>query len=349
MKKITKELLKWYQENKRDLPWRHTKNPYFIWISEIMLQQTRVEAVKVYYERFIKRLPTLRELASIEEDELLKLWEGLGYYSRVRNMQKTAKILVASGKENLPNTKKELLRLPGIGAYTAGAILSIAFDNPTPAIDGNVYRVLGRYYKIEDSITKPKTYTVYENVLNNIIPTQNAGDFTQSFMDLGSLICTPKSPKCFSCPLKKDCQARSTNTQEQYPVKDKKKEQTVEERVVFLYVYKDKIAIQKRENKGLLASMYEFPNTLELLSAIDVENNLLEKKIDFSSVYEIGEAKHVFSHKIWYMKGFLVELEEPLENFLWVTKEELQSKYSIPSAFSYFYDYIMEGERFILE
>lgn len=341
MEKITKELICWYQENKRDLPWRHTKNPYFIWISEIMLQQTRVEAVKIYYERFIRILPTLRDLANIEEDKLLKLWEGLGYYSRVRNMQKTAKILVASGQENLPNSKKELLRLPGIGNYTAGAILSIAFDKPTPAIDGNVYRVLGRYYKIEDSITKPKTYTVYENILKKIITTKNAGDFTQSFMDLGSLICTPKSPKCFSCPLKKDCQAKRTNTQEQYPVKDKKKDQTVEERVVFLYVYKDKIAIQKRENKGLLASMYEFPNTLELLSIIDVENNLLEKKIAFSSIYEIGGAKHVFSHKIWYMKGFLVELKEPLENFLWVTKEELQNKYSIPSAFSYFSNFYL--------
>ena len=152
MNKITEKLISWYQENKRDLPWRHTKNPYFIWISEIMLQQTRVEAVKVYYERFIKELPTLEDLANVKEDKLLKLWEGLGYYSRVRNMQKTAKILIKKGFKNLPNTKEELLSLPGIGAYTAGAILSIAFDIPTPAIDGNVYRVLGRVYKIEDAI-----------------------------------------------------------------------------------------------------------------------------------------------------------------------------------------------------
>lgn len=154
MEKITKELLKWYQENKRDLPWRHTKNPYFIWISEIMLQQTRVETVKEYYTRFIKKLPTLKDLAEIEEDNLLKLWEGLGYYSRVRNMQKAAKKIVEMGKDNLPSTKEELVALPGIGDYTAGAILSIAFDKPAIAIDGNVYRVLGRYYKIEDSISK---------------------------------------------------------------------------------------------------------------------------------------------------------------------------------------------------
>lgn len=147
---ITENLLTWYNKNKRDLPWRRTKNPYYIWISEIMLQQTRVEAVKVYYERFITRLPTLYDLATIEEDELLKLWEGLGYYSRVRNMQKTAKILIERGQDNLPNTKEELLKLPGIGDYTAGAILSIAYGIPSIAIDGNVYRVLGRYYAISE-------------------------------------------------------------------------------------------------------------------------------------------------------------------------------------------------------
>ncbi len=165
MQKITNELITWYQENKRDLPWRHTKNPYFIWISEIMLQQTRVEAVKVYYARFIDKLPTLKHLANVEEDELLKLWEGLGYYSRVRNMQKTAKLLVENGYDTLPSTKKELLKLPGIGEYTAGAILSIAFDKPSIAIDGNVYRVLGRVYEIKDSISKPTTYKVYASIL----------------------------------------------------------------------------------------------------------------------------------------------------------------------------------------
>ena len=339
MEKITKELLKWYQENKRDLPWRHTKNPYFIWISEIMLQQTRVETVKEYYTRFIKKLPTLKDLAEIEEDNLLKLWEGLGYYSRVRNMQKAAKKIVEMGKDNLPSTKEELVALPGIGDYTAGAILSIAFDKPAIAIDGNVYRVLGRYYKIEDSISKPKTYRVYENIVKQILPSKNTGDFTQSFMDLGSIICTPKSPKCLHCPLRKECLCYRSNTQELYPKKDKAKEQIVEERIVFLYVYKEKVAIQKRENKGLLASMYEFPNTLELKNQIDIENDLLEKKIPYVSVLEIGTSKYIFSHKIWYMTGFLVELEKPLKNFLWITKKELQKKYSIPSAFSYFSDF----------
>lgn len=341
MKKITNELITWYQENKRDLPWRKTKNPYFIWISEIMLQQTRVEAVKEYYQRFIKRLPTLKDLANVEEDELLKLWEGLGYYSRVRNMQKAAKMLVSEGKENLPNTKKELLALPGIGEYTAGAILSIAFDKPTVAIDGNVYRVIGRVYKIDASISNKATFPIYEEVLQKLLPKQNASDFTQSFMDLGSLNCTPKNPKCALCPLQKDCNAFKTNTQELYPVKDKKVSKKIEERNVYLYVYKDKVAIQKREEKGLLASMYEFPNTLESASLIDIENGLFEKNIPYKSVLEIGEAKHVFSHKIWYMKGYLIELKKPLEEYMWVTKQELVEKYSIPSAFSYFVEFLM--------
>lgn len=342
MNKITEKLISWYQENKRDLPWRHTKNPYFIWISEIMLQQTRVEAVKVYYERFIKELPTLEDLANVKEDKLLKLWEGLGYYSRVRNMQKTAKILIKKGFKNLPNTKEELLSLPGIGAYTAGAILSIAFDIPTPAIDGNVYRVLGRVYKIEDSISKNSTYKIYEEKINKLLPKDQASSFTQSFMDLGSEICTPKSPKCSECPLRLECKAYKENKMENYPVKDKKIEQKIEERIVFLFVCKNKVAIRKRENKGLLASLYEFPNTLDLSSVKEIENTLIDKSISFLSVTEIGEAKHIFSHKIWYMKGYAIELKKPLNEFLWVTKGELKNKYSIPSAFSYFYEYITE-------
>lgn len=342
MDKITNNLLNWYEKNKRDLPWRHTKNPYYIWISEIMLQQTRVEAVKSYYQKFIKKIPTLKDLAEIKEDELLKLWEGLGYYSRVRNMQKTAKILILEGKENLPNDEKELLSLPGIGKYTTGAILSIAFDKPSIAIDGNVYRVLGRYYRIKESISKNSTYKIYENYLKQILPKKYAGDFTQSFMDLGSMICTPKNPNCSLCPLKNECQARKSNETENYPVKDKKKKQKVEERNVYILRYKDKIAIQKRKNKGLLASMYEFLNKEESLTIKDIEKQLIQNNISFSLVKEIGKSKHVFSHIIWEMTGYLIELEEPIKEFLWVSKKELQTKYAISSAFSYYYQQIMK-------
>lgn len=339
MEWITKQLLDWYSLNKRDLPWRHTKNPYFIWISEIMLQQTRVEAVKVYYERFIKRLPTLKDLATIEEDELLKLWEGLGYYSRVRNMQKSAKYLIEKGEQNLPSTYQELLLLPGIGKYTAGAIASIAFDQSVLAIDGNVYRIISRFYALEESISKAGSYAYYATYLDKILPTTFCGDFTQSFMDLGSLVCTPKNPKCGECPLKEKCKAYKQNSMEKYPVIQKKKEQKIEERNVYIFIYNHKIGIRKREEKGLLASMYEFPNDTKTLSSIDLENELIEKGLSYEQVLEIGESKHVFSHIIWYMKGYVIYLNDPIP-LLWVTRKELFTTYSIPSAFSSYLSFI---------
>lgn len=344
MDKITENLLTWYQNNKRDLPWRNTNNPYYIWISEIMLQQTRVEAVKNYYLRFIKELPTLKDLAEIEEDKLLKLWEGLGYYSRVKNMQKAAKILVSEGKENLPDSEENLLKLPGIGIYTAGAILTIAFNKRSLAIDGNVYRVLGRYYKIDESISKPSSYKIYAEYLKKILPKENYGDFTQSFMDLGSSICMPKNPKCDECPLKKECQAKKTNEVEKYPIKEKKKSQKMEERNVYVYLCEDKIAIQKRSDKGLLASMYELPNETKSLSMIDIENRMHDENIEYKYVKELGESKHVFSHIIWLMKGYLIELKEPIASFLWVTKEDLQNTYSLPTAFSYYINLFLNNK-----
>lgn len=342
MKNITNQLITWYETNKRDLPWRHTKNPYYIWISEIMLQQTRVEAVKEYYIRFIKKLPTIQDLAFCNEDDLLKLWEGLGYYSRVRNMQKTAKLLVEQKKKTLPNTKEELLKLPGIGAYTAGAILSIAYDKPTITIDGNVYRILGRYYMISTDIKCNSAYTVYSSYLEKILPIDKASSFVQSFMDLGSLVCTPKNPQCNRCPLQDQCLAYKEKQTEKYPIKTKKKEQRIEERCVYLFTYQQKVAIQKRKENGLLALLYEFPNEKETLSVIDVENKLNSQGIPYRYVEEIGEAKHVFSHIIWYMKGFHVEANEELDGYTWVTKEELEEKYSIPTAFSYFLTYFLK-------
>ncbi len=341
MEKITENLLLWYKENKRDLPWRHTRDPYCIWISEIMLQQTRVEAAKSYYENFIRTLPRLEDLANTPEDKLLKLWEGIGYYSRARNLQKAAKILIEKGAKTLPCTKEELVSLPGIGDYTAGAILSIAFDKREVAIDGNVYRVLGRYYCIEGDIGKKSTYRTYEQKMKKILPTTNTGDFIQSFMDLGSSICTPKSPKCSFCPLKENCKAKKMSEVELYPVKQKKTKQTIEERIVLLIVHKEKVAIQKREDTGLLASMYEFPNYLSTASLIDIENSCIEKKIPFEKILEIGDAKHVFSHRIWYLKGYLLSVKEPIKEFTWVTKKDLIEKYSIPSAFSYYLEVLL--------
>lgn len=341
MDTITNDLITWYQKNKRDLPWRRTHNSYYIWISEIMLQQTRVEAVIHYYERFITRFPTLKDFAEASEDEILKYWEGLGYYSRVRNMHASAKILTERWMDALPKTRDELLKLPGIGEYTAGAILSIAYDIPMPAIDGNVYRVLGRYYAVDVSISKNKGASLYRDYVNKILPTKYAGDFTQSFMDLGSMVCLPKNPKCEICPLQEKCKAFKNKNMEKYPVKDKKVPQKVEERCVYLFIFEDKVAILKRPNKGLLASMYEFPNVLATPSEVDVENDLICKEIPYISIESIGEAKHVFSHIIWLMQGYVIEVKEPLAGYVWVTKEELLEKYSIPSAFLYFTNFFL--------
>ncbi len=344
MDNIADLLINWYQKNKRDLPWRKTNNSYYIWISEIMLQQTRVETVKEYYKKFINRLPTLKDLANINEDELLKLWEGLGYYSRVKNMQKTAIILTNQEKEQLPDTEKELLSLPGIGKYTAGAILSIAYNKPCVAIDGNVYRILGRYYGIEDSISKNSTYQKYEAIIKSILPLNKYSDFTQSFMDLGSAICTPNSPKCVICPLNQQCFAKRENRQKEFPVKEKKKEKKIEERNVYILRYKDKIAIQKRNNQGLLASLYEFPNEENTCIETDIENKLIEKQINYYSVKNIGKSKHIFSHVIWYMQGYAIFLKKPLKNYCWVTKEEIINKYTLPSAFSYFTNLLLQNK-----
>ncbi len=343
MKIITKDLVNWYQLNKRNLPWRNTNDPYAIWISEIMLQQTRVEAVINYYNRFIKEIPDIKSLAHIKEDALLKLWEGLGYYSRARNLQKAARKILGDGKNTLPNTKEELLKLPGIGAYSAGAILSIAYKIPTIAIDGNVYRVIGRVYEIDTPINKPSAYKVYASIVEKNLSKEYPSEFTQSFMDLGSLICTPKNPDCKNCPLNKKCLSYKMKTQDLYPVKDKKNEKKIEERSVFLFVYQNKLAIRKRKETGLLASLYELPNSKEYNSLIDVENAFLDQQINYQSIMEIGEAKHVFSHIIWYMKGYLVFLKEPLKDFIWVDKKDLEKNYSIPSAFSYYINYYLKN------
>ncbi len=340
MDTITQKLISWYQENKRDLPWRKTKNSYYIWVSEIMLQQTRVEAVISYYEKFIERFPTIESFASANIDEVLKYWEGLGYYSRVRNMYKTANILMEQKKNALPDKRDELLALPGIGAYTAGAILSIAYEMPSVAIDGNVVRIIGRYYAIDKPFLKNEK--IYSSYVANILPKADADSFTQSFMDLGSSICLPKNPTCEICPLHENCLAFKKNDILKYPVKSIKKKQKIEERTVFLFICGDLIAIRKRSEKGLLASMYEFPNDLVTLSLIDLENYLLEENIAYMSVIDAGDAKHVFSHIIWLMRGFIVEVDKPFGDFLWVSKKDLQEIYSIPSAFSAFLKQFMD-------
>ena len=324
------DLITWYQKNKRDLPWRHTKDPYKIWISEVMLQQTRVETVIDYYNHFIEELPNVTELSLIKEERLLKLWEGLGYYSRARNLQKCAKILVSQGKENLPNQRKELLSLPGIGKYTAGAILSIAYMQEEPAIDGNVIRVLSRIYKEKRDFLNKNVKEEYTNLLKALMKDFPSDDFTQSFIELGALICLPNgTPKCTECPLQSVCQAHQTKEEANYPIKKKKNPRKVVLKTVFVYTYEGTYQIQKRKEE-LLHGLYEFPSIDKEIN--NMEEYLQQHSIKYQRIQYLGEYKHIFSHIEWHMKAYQIDLIEK-NSKKYATKEELIKKYSIPTAF----------------
>ena len=334
MEKINELLLEWYKENKRDLPWRRNKDAYSIWVSEIMLQQTRVEAVKPYYERFMKRLPTLYDLAQIEEDELHKLWEGLGYYSRVRNMKKAAIVCVEKYHGCLPETYEELLSLPGIGPYSASAIASIAFNAPKLALDGNVMRVFARLLKIEEDITtqsaQAKIFAHFDQY-----PCTSMGDLNQAIMDFGSAICLPKEMvRCNICPLNVHCEAYKNNVARILPLKKKKKERRKEKYTVVIYRCGNKVLLHKRKSNGLLADLYEFTT---------IENHLNKK--DFQKAIYLGKYKHVFSHVEWHMKGFLVDCKEETMDGIWVDMEDMIHHYSIPSAFAYYRDLLIEMHK----
>ena len=337
LKQITEPLLKWFRENKRSLPWRETNDSYKIWISEIMLQQTRVEAVKEYYLRFIKEIPTLQDLANIEEDKLLKLWEGLGYYSRAINLQKCAKQLVENNQKELPKTFDELKSLPGIGPYAAASIGSIAYHLKTPAIDGNVLRVMTRLLEDDRDILNRKVRDDYFEKLKQIMP-NNTRDFTEGLMELGALICLPNGePKCENCPLSFMCRSYKHQTMMEYPKKKKEAKRKIEEKTIMILEYENKIAILKRPEKGLLASLYEFYNLNEKHTRKSIIKELEKDKILYEKIKPLGNAKHIFSHIEWHMTGFLILCKKkPPKEFLWVTKEELQNHYSIPKAYSYY-------------
>ena len=331
-------LLEWYFKYKRDLPWRKDQDAYHIWISEIMLQQTRVEAVIEYYNRFLQEIPNLNTLATIPEDKLLKLWQGLGYYSRARNLKKTALILVEQGKDTLPNQYLELLKLPGIGTYTAGAIASIAYQEPVPAVDGNVLRVITRILGAYDDIADPKTKTKYETLLKSYIPKEQPGDFNQAMMELGATICIPNGmPRCNICPVASFCQAYKKGLLAELPVKTKKQKRKVIFKTVFVMRYQDKYAIQKRPDKGLLASLYEFPNIDEAFTLEELKLYLKEQDVNFTEIVSLDTYSHIFTHLEWNMQGYLIALkEQPNGSYIWATKEELESIYSLPTAFVHF-------------
>lgn len=330
-------LLEWYSTHKRDLPWRKTKDAYAIWISEIMLQQTRVEAVIDYYNRFLKEVPNLKILASLPEDRLLKLWQGLGYYSRVRNIQKTARLLVEQGKNTLPSTYEQLLQLPGIGTYTAGAIASIAYQENVPAIDGNVLRILTRILGDYDDIALPKTKAKYECQLKPYMPKEQSGNLNQAMMELGATICIPNGlPRCNICPVASYCVAYQKGLLSSLPVKKKKEARKVISKTVFLYINQNQYAIQKRPDKGLLASLYEFPNLDQHLNQDALEDYLKQHKISYTSIIPTKEYKHIFTHLEWNMIGYLICLNKPIPQYTWATLEELNTIYSLPTAFAKF-------------
>ena len=324
----------WYAENRRPLPWRNSPSPYHVWISEIMLQQTRIEAVIPYYERFIAEVPDIASLAALEEDRLMKLWEGLGYYSRARNMQKTARLIMERYDGQLPASSEELQKLPGIGAYTAGAIASIAFSLPEPAVDGNVLRVLARLLAAEEDIASPSVRKAFTSILREHYPSgEGAGLLTQGLMELGETVCPPGGEiRCQTCPVRSLCRSGMAGTADRYPVKTPPKPRRIEQRTVLLLRCGGKIAIRRRERSGLLAGLWEFPS----LDGFVGEDALRALFPDSVSIRPCGDARHIFSHVEWHMTGFSLDLPAELSGYLWVSPQEIRESYSFPTAFRFY-------------
>ncbi len=349
LKAIPNPLLKWYDRNRRILPWREEPTPYRVWVSEIMLQQTRVEAVKPYFERFMKQLPDIAALAYAEEEQLLKLWEGLGYYNRVRNLQKAALQIMEDYGGKMPDTYEELLNLKGIGSYTAGAIASIAYRRPVPAVDGNVLRVVSRIRMDERLITDAKVKASVEQDLMQVIPQNRPGDFNQAMMEIGACVCIPNgAPRCEECPLASFCKAHLSSCETAFPKKASKKERTIEEKTVLIIRDENKAALKKRGSKGLLAGMYEFPSLEGYRTAQEVTAYLAANGIRTLRIQPLEEAKHIFTHREWHMKGYVVRVDElapkalteETADWLFIEPWETQERYPVPTAFSAYTGYL---------
>lgn len=341
MEQMNLYLLNWYQQNKRDLPWRKDQNPYHVWISEIMLQQTRIEAVIGYYDRFIKRLPSIQDLAQINDDELLKLWEGLGYYTRARNLKKAAIMIMEEYDGIFPNTFEQIMSLPGIGEYTASAIGSICFSLKEVTIDGNVLRVYMRLQNCYDNVDDLKIRRKVRNELQKIMP-EEAGDFNQALMELGETICLPNGiPKCSECPLKNFCKSYQNDTYLELPIKNKKKDKKEEKYTILLFYYKSQFVLEKRKESGLLQNLWQFPNIQGHLTKKQLENYLKENKIKFLKVKKSVSYTHIFTHKRWNMISYMVELDKNDYNMNWNDLKTLKEK-AIPTAFMPFLNELKE-------
>lgn len=323
-----KDLLKWYDKNARPLIFREKKEAYSIWISEIMAQQTRIEAMLPYYRRFIEKYPDIQSLSQADDDDLTKLWQGLGYYNRVRNMKKCAIDCMERYQGKLPKTKADLKKLPGIGDYTAGAIASIAYDEKVSAVDGNVIRVFSRLYNITEDVKQTKVRKKIEQLVEASLA-DPVSSYNQALMELGALVCIPKNPRCAACPIQKDCKAYLEGDPSKLPIQPKKKERRKEDKIYYVLVCKDKIHLVQRPKTGLLSGLYGFD----------------EKKPEhIVNQMELKEHIHVFSHVEWIMKGVLCEVDSMTENFY--TIDQIHEQFSIPSAFLPF---LKQTERYIKE
>lgn len=343
---LVEPLLSWYDGSHRILPWREAPTPYRVWISEIMLQQTRVEAVRPYYERFLNELPDIHALAAVREEKLLKLWEGLGYYNRARNLKKAAIQIENEYQGRMPEDYQELMKLPGIGSYTAGAIASIAFGKAAAAVDGNVLRVLARVRADDRDIMQQKVRSQVAEELLAVMPAERSGDLNQALMELGAVICLPNgAPRCEGCPWKPFCRARAQGQITEYPKKTPKKARVIEEKTILIIQDENKTALSKRPDRGLLAGMYEFPS----LAGHQQEKEVLTylDSIGYKALHirRLENAKHIFTHREWHMIGYAIrvdELERPDQTggLVFAESDETEEKYPIPSAFAAYAEYV---------
>jgi A/G-specific adenine glycosylase len=334
---LPRPLLDWYAENARALPFRADREPYHVWLSEIMLQQTRVEAVCAYYVRFLAALPTIEALAQADEQRLLKLWEGLGYYNRARALQKAAKRIVAEHGGVFPSRPEQILALPGVGAYTAGAIASICFDLPVPAVDGNVLRVTARLFDFHGAIDEPKIKRAVADGLAAVYPKGECGAFTQSLMELGATVCVPGgAPRCALCPVLSFCKAFLNGTARALPVRREKRVKKEQTRTVFILRQNSAFAVRRRPKNGLLAGMWEFPNVSGSLDDTQALSLARAWGTQPAEILKSVNKQHIFTHIKWNMRAYYILCAEASSNFVWATGADLAENYALPTAFRIF-------------
>ncbi len=348
------DLIDWFEKNKRPLPWRKSPSPYHVWVSEIMLQQTRIEAVIPYFERFMTALPTVQALAEVPEDALMKLWEGLGYYSRARNLQKAARQMAELYSGELPADYTALLSLPGIGEYTAGAVASIAYNIPVPAVDGNVLRVLARLTANREDITRPAVKKQFQTLAASLLPPDRPGAFNQALMELGERVCLPNTiPRCETCPVRAVCAGHAAGIAAELPVRAPKKPRRIEEHTVLVAISNEsvpRVLLHRRPAEGLLAGLWELPNLpghIEPEKAAELLQTLGGSPAHYTA---LEPGKHIFTHVEWHMIGYRVSLEwfEPPTGYVWVNLRQLAEEYALPTAFRLFsrlLPVLMKGEE----